>query len=262
MVIKQTTIAVGLNSAVGKGTRGAELCCPFLSWSFLKTPTSKIVGRSEGLHILEKEWDKYWSERAGASKVSAARRQPGGCRVLNNKAKASKLSVTPFPKKSPENHLVLLEGSCGKVAHDLKLTGDSLTSVYLFLEANRRVESAMALQVQVLSASSHVELHPRRRLVQEDVRRCRNPPWLSRFGFERDLHSSGWQHALPAAPATNLHWCVQDPVRLDHLTVTSVAFSCACPPTRQIFFIFMLKAEQFLWEQLSAIVSCQWKKWH
>lgn len=124
--------------------------------------------------------------------------------MLNNKAKASKLSVTPFPKKSPENHLVLLEGSCGKVAHDLKLTGDSLTSVYLFLEANRRVESAMALQVQVLSASSHVELHPRR-LVQEDVRRCRNPPWLSRFGSERDLHSSGWQHALPAALATNLH---------------------------------------------------------
>lgn len=35
-------------------------------------------------------------------------------------------------------------------------------------------------------ASSHVELPPRRRSVQEDVRRCHNPPWLSRFGLEGD----------------------------------------------------------------------------
>lgn len=55
------------------------------------------------------------------------------------------MSLTPFPEKSSENHLVQVEGSCDKVTDDLKLSGGSLKSVYLFSEGNQtRVESAMA----------------------------------------------------------------------------------------------------------------------
>jgi len=51
--------------------------------------------------------------------------------------------VTSIPKKFSENCLVLVECPCGKVTHDLKLSGDLLTRAYL--EANRRrVESAVA----------------------------------------------------------------------------------------------------------------------
>lgn len=67
--------------------------------------------------ISEEKWDKCGSERAGASKVSSARRQPGGCRVVNSQAKTKTppVSVIPFPEKSPGNRLGLVEGSCGKV---------------------------------------------------------------------------------------------------------------------------------------------------
>lgn len=86
---------------------------------------------------------------------------------------------------------MLVEGSCGKVIHDLKLSGGSLTSVY-WLTWKPMGEELRVLwlgQVQALSASSHVGLHPRWTLAQEGVRRRHNPPWLGRFGFEGDLRS-------------------------------------------------------------------------
>lgn len=64
-------------------------------------------------------------------------------------------------------------------------------------------------QVQVLLASSHMELHPRKRSVQEDVRRCHNTPWLSSFGFEGDVC------ALPIGThGTLFPWTTSVPPRL------------------------------------------------
>lgn len=59
-----------------------EYCHPFPSC--LKAHTSKIMGKSEE---SKEKWNKYGSEKAGASKVSMARRQPGGSRVVNSQAK-------------------------------------------------------------------------------------------------------------------------------------------------------------------------------
>ena len=84
------------------------------------------------------------------------------------------MSVTPFPETSPENHLGLVEGSCGKVTHDFKLLGGSLSSVYLFLEANRRrVESAVAW-----AGASPVSILPRGALSKEEIspRECQKMP--------------------------------------------------------------------------------------
>lgn len=61
----------------------------------------------------------------------------------------------------------------------------------------------------------------------------------------------GFAFSTAAMPVANLHWRAWDLMRLDHLAVTSAAFSCARPSTRQLFFLFLLKAEQFLWEKLS-----------
>lgn len=68
-----------------------------------------------------------------------------------------------FPEKSPENRLVLVEGSCGKVTHDLKLSGGSLRSVYSFLEANGEELRVLCLgQVQVLPhGAPSEEISPR-----------------------------------------------------------------------------------------------------
>lgn len=89
---------------------------------------------------------------------------------------------------------MLVEGSCGKVSCDLKLSGGSLRSVYSFLEANRRrVESTMAW-----AGVSPVGILPRRRSVQEDVRRCHNPPWISSFGFEGDVRALSLESPAPA----------------------------------------------------------------
>lgn len=110
----------------------AEHCHPFAS--FLKTPTSKIVGKLEEYGFLRK------SGINTDLKVSTARRQPGGCRVGNSQAKTKKppVSVISFPENAPGNSLVLVEGFCGKVTPDLKLSGGFLRNVYLFLEASRR----------------------------------------------------------------------------------------------------------------------------
>lgn len=142
--------------------------------------------------------------------------------------------MIPFPKKSPGNCLVLVEGSCGKVTHDLKLSGGSLRTVYIFLEANRRrVESTMAW-----AGVSPVGIFPhgapsKRRSTQEDVRRCHNLPWLSSFGFEGDVF------ALPINTLWTLFpWSLR--------VTLAASSSSSCPPTKQAFFIFTLKAAQFL----------------
>lgn len=67
-----------------------------------------------------------------------------------------------------------VEGSCDKVTDDLKLSGGSLTSVYLFSEGNRRgVESAMAW-----AGASPAGILPRGALSKEEIilRGCQKMP--------------------------------------------------------------------------------------
>lgn len=142
---------------------------------------------------------------------------------------------------------MLGEGSCGRLIHDLKLSGGSLRNVCLFLEASRRrVESTMARlrQVQVPLASSQMELHPRRRSIQEDFRRCHGPPGLSSFGFEGDVC------ALPIGTHRTLFpWTI------------SVSPQLLLPSNQAGFSHFHTEGSSVPPRAApSAIASCQWKK--
>lgn len=111
-------------------------------------------------------------------------------------SEADKLGCVPdpFSEKSPQDCLVL--GSCGKAAHGQNLLVGPLTACGRSRKPTGGEPRVLRpRQVRVPSASSKTELRPRRGLVQEKARRDRNPPRLTRLGFDRDLLSPRCQQS-------------------------------------------------------------------
>lgn len=178
---------------------------------------------------------------------STARKQLGGCRVASSEADKLGRVPDPFTETSPQDCLVL--GSCGKVAHDQKISRSGCWR-RVATAGSQQEESWVPRpgQVRAPAASSQTEPRPRQGLVQEEARRDRNPPRLTRLGFERDLLSPRCQQSQ----RPTFHWRER---AWFPLGLSRRYLRCLLPrlPLAQPgrLLVFVLKAEQFLWERLS-----------